>query len=211
MPHWRMKLDSAEKNSDLPTIEARYSAKKLLRVLWIGVVFTALCTFIAFGHLTNPAPGIIVLIAAYCGIFIFGFGALRLLFQFITRSGRVAITVNADGIRDVRVAAEAIPWAAISDVSPFAVPKPSLWPFGKREYNVSGLFLTLLPECEAGLAISWGARASRVANRVIGMNGIYINGAGLEIDWDEFLKVSKAYLNAVRTRPKREEAVVGPR
>lgn len=189
-------LEGSAKNTNPASVEARYSRKRLVRALWIGAGGTALCTLIAFGHLTGSAPGIIVLIAAYCGIFIFGLGALRFMVQLVMRSDEVAITVNSDGIRDRRVAAEIIPWAAISDVTPLEAAKPSLWPFGNREYKTFGMFLHLRPGCEASLGISWTTRVSKVVNGLLGVSGIYIDGAGLDVDCDELLRLSLAYLKA---------------
>jgi hypothetical protein len=190
-----MKFDALENHSDLPTLEGRYSIRKLLKAIWVGLLFTAISVWIAF-YLRNPTPNVIALMAAYCGIALFGFGTLRFLSQLVARSGRIAITVNSNGIRDARIVEKQIPWKAISTVSPFLVPKKlSLWAFAK-ECNISGMFISLRPEFEGSLALPWMTRVSGGTNKLFGMEGILINGAGVDIDCEQLLTLSRAYVNA---------------
>jgi hypothetical protein len=72
------------------------------------------------------------------------------------------VTVTPEGIRDTRVAAEVIPWSAITGIS--------TWQYRGQKIMV----LAVDPATESGLTLTRIARWSRGANRALGADGLCI-------------------------------------
>lgn len=82
------------------------------------------------------------------------------------------VTISPEGLRDVRVAREVIPWSAVERVS--------MWSGQGQRFVV----LAIAPEVERGLTLTRIARWTRAANRRLGADGLIISAHGLRIDVD---------------------------
>jgi hypothetical protein len=183
--------------SDRATIEGRYSAWKLLKAIWAGVLLLAGCIWIVFGHFAHPGPNLILLMAAYSGLPWFSLLVLRNMYLLIKRTGQVAIAVTPNGIRDNRISQSQIPWQAVLNVRPYSFPKPSLWPFGKRQQIAAGMIVKLRPEFAKSFIIPSLLERMNQASSSWLCGGNLINGSGVDIDCDELLEISKSYVDRV--------------
>jgi hypothetical protein len=124
-------------------------------------------------------------LVGWTGIVFFGLCTLIAAWRFIAQRGPV-ITISPDGIRDIRVAADVIPWRAVRHIS--------TWSYERQ----SAMILAVDPAIEAGLSLSTIARWSRGANTALGANGLAVTAGGVKIGYDALLATSVAYWQAHR-------------
>jgi hypothetical protein len=96
------------------------------------------------------------------------------------------LTLAPHGIRDIRLAAEFIPWRAVRQIS--------TWDNEGERIMV----LAIDPAVERTLTLTRLARWSRAGNRTRGADGLCIGPTGLTIDYDALLDTSLAYMQAHR-------------
>jgi hypothetical protein len=82
------------------------------------------------------------------------------------------VTISSEGIRDIRIASETIPWHGIKNIS--------TWSYGRNKVMV----LALDPRLESALTLTRLARFSRGPNSVLGANGLCIAPRGLKINYN---------------------------
>jgi len=162
-------------------LEIESSPGKMLRLVGIGVVMTALSAAIALALL--PGIGSYQQIWGYAGLVFFGLATAVALWRLFATHGPV-VTIAPDGIRDTRVAAEFVPWSAVTGIS--------TWEFAGQKVMV----LKVEPACESGLTLSVATRWSRGANRALGADGLAITAQGLKIDYQTLFDTSRAYAQA---------------
>jgi hypothetical protein len=156
------------------TIEIRQSPWEMLKMLAIGIGFVATSIFIAYqGNIFYVAIGIF-------GIVFFGALTLFVLWRLLTQMGPV-VTVSPGGVRDKRVAAETIPWSAITGISTWTA------------YSQPAIMLAVRPEVEKRLRLSLLTRLARRANASLGADGLAIASQGLSIGHDALLDTITAY------------------
>jgi hypothetical protein len=149
----------------------------------LGIGMTALCGAIAFGFIPDDRKGGLGVIAGWAGLVFFGLITALVLWRLLTSRGPV-VTLSPEGIRDVRVAAETIPWTAVHDIS--------AW--GYRGQRI--MVLAVDPELEKRLTLTRIARWSRGPNTALGADGLCVTAQGLKIGHDELLSRSIAYAKA---------------
>jgi hypothetical protein len=167
-------------------VEIKQSPLRMLGLIAIGVVLTALCVGIAFHLFPDLHANLYQEFMAYAGVVFFGLCTIIGLWRLLSVSGPV-VTITPDGIRDTRVAAEMIPWSAITGIS--------TWQYRGQKIMV----LAADPATEAGLTLTRIARWSRGANRALGADGLCIAVAGLSIKYDALLQTCMAHVQNRRT------------
>ncbi len=145
------------------TIEIKQSPWEMLKLLAIGIGFIATSIFIAYqGSVLYIAIGIF-------GLVFFGALTLFVIWRLLTQFGAV-VTISPGGVRDKRVAADTIPWSAITDISTWSA------------YNQPAIILAIRPEVEKRLKLS-----------MITADGLAIASQGLSLGHDALLDTLLAY------------------
>jgi hypothetical protein len=190
---WRM-ADTTKTDGTTPTVSGtgrptnsqtlviENAPGKLLLLAGVGIVMTA--TSIAVFFLPGAVSLVRIVIGGFGTVF-FGLCTgvwLWRLFRWRTP----VVTISPEGIRDTRIAAEMIPWSAVTGIS--------TWQFSGQKVMV----LAMRPDVEDRLGLARAAHWSRGANRALGADGLCVRAAGLKIDYDSLLQISKDYANAQR-------------
>jgi hypothetical protein len=164
------------------TIEIEASPIRMLGLGALGLLMTALSAAIMLNAFPVP-PGSLAEFGGYAGTVFFGACTVLALWRTFTTHGPV-VTITREGIRDVRVAAEVIPWGAVNDIK--------VWESNGQRVMV----LAVDPAIEGWLNLTRIARWSRGANRALGADGLCVTAQGLKIGFDELLATSFAYARA---------------
>jgi hypothetical protein len=159
---------------------------KLLRAALIGAVFSAICIAAALGWFDNVQPGSFREFVSYIGAVFFPVLAVGALWRALATRGPVLI-LSREGIQDLRLAAELIPWNAIQDIAVREVR-------GHRS-----IMLSIDPAVEAKLTFNPIIRWTRKADRAFGMSGLSIGAADLKIGFDDLLATTLAFARAGRS------------
>jgi hypothetical protein len=162
-------------------IEIEGSPAKLLGLLGLGVLMTALSAAIAIPLLPDFRPNVIQQFVCYFGAIFFGACTVVIAWRLVTASGAV-VTITPQGIRDTRVAAEFIPWRAVRKIH--------TWQFHRQKIMV----LAIDPAVERQLTLTKAARWSRGANRALGADGLCITAQGLKIDYQTLFDISQNHI-----------------
>jgi hypothetical protein len=161
------------------TIMIENSPTKMLRLVAGGVVLVVVSLF-----LTIP-DGIVTKLIGWFGIIFFGLCTIVTLWRLFTTRGAV-VTISPDGIRDVRIAEDMIPWGAVKKIS--------TWEYQHQKFMV----LAVDPDVTARLRLVPIARWTRDANRALGADGLCITAGGLKIDYATLLQTSMDYADVAR-------------
>ena len=108
------KPSKAVDTSGVTEIEA--SPAKMAFLVVLGVFMTGISLAIALGLFGELRAGDFMIYIAWFGVAFFGlalFGAIR---SMMTMNG-VVVTLSPQGIRDIRISKEPIPWADIRDIT----------------------------------------------------------------------------------------------
>jgi hypothetical protein len=165
------------------TVEIKAAVGQMALLALGAAAFTAGAVFILANGLAPP--GSFKELAVYVGVSFFGFCTVMIVWRMITGRGTV-VTIGPDGIRDVRVADNTIPWSAISDIGTWTA------------HGQKIMVLAVSPEVEAGLGLTRAASWSRGANRALGADGLCVTAQGIKIGYDALLATTTAYAEAGR-------------
>lgn len=165
------------------TITIPGSPWKMWGLFLLGIGMTALSLALALSAFPGKPVALVGRAAGVIGTLFFGFCTVMILWRANTATGPV-VTLSPTGIRDVRVAAQEVPWQAIQGIS--------TWSYQGQNIMVLGV----APEVEAGLQLSTIARMTRGANRALGADGLCIASQGLKVGYDELLALATAYATA---------------
>ena len=91
------------------------------------------------------------------------------------------LSVDRNGIRDLRVSPDVIPWDAVEQIGISEVKKQKF------------VTLRVTPALEQQLVASAGRKLMKAANHALGVDGIVINPSGLQVDPPTLLEVCNAY------------------
>jgi hypothetical protein len=167
-------------------VEIEASPLRMFGLAVLGLLMTALSAAIALHVFPDVQPGSLVEFAGYAGTLFFGACTVLALWRAFTTRGPV-VTITREGIRDVRVAAEIIPWRAVNGLK--------VWESNGQRVMV----LAVDPAVEAGLNLTRIARWTRGANRALGADGLCVTAQGLKTGFDQLLATSLAYARASRS------------
>jgi hypothetical protein len=167
------------------TIEIESSPLKLALLFGAGVLMTAGGAVLAFGWFPELAANAYARFIGYMSLVFFAACTMAALMRLFTARGPV-ITIGPQGIRDTRVAADFIPWSAVTGIS--------TWEHRRQKIVV----LAVEPATEASLLLTRIARWTRSANRALGADGLAIAAQGLKIDHDTLLATVTAYWQTAR-------------
>ncbi|WKW49851.1 STM3941 family protein [Rhodomicrobium lacus] len=167
------------------TIEIGRSVWKTLGLAVMGAFMTVamLLPFMLDGQRMGRGQEILLLCCA-------GFFALATIVIFkrlFTQTGPI-LTIGPEGLRDSRIAAETIPWQAITGLS--------TWTYKCQKVLVLGV----LPEVEEALAISPLVKHLRPANRMFGLNGLRVGTTDLQISYANLWDLVVAYRRAAEVK-----------
>ncbi|WP_139020645.1 STM3941 family protein [Bradyrhizobium sp. ORS 285] len=159
------------------------SPLKLLRAALIGAVVSAICIGVALGWFDNVQPGSFREFVCYVGAVFFPLLTLRALWRAFATPGPVLI-LSREGIQDLRLAAELIPWDAIQDIAV------------RGAGRSRSIMLSIDPAVETKLTFNTILRWTRTADRAFGMNGLSVRAGDLKIGFDELLAATLAFARA---------------
>jgi hypothetical protein len=180
------------------TITIEGSTEKLVSLTLVGVLLTAGAGALAFGLV--PEDALFARLLGLTGLVVFALCTLVAAWQLLSQSGPV-ITMSPQGIRDTRIAAETIPWSAVTNVSTL-----------KYRYSRS-VGLSIDATIEARLTFSRIVRCTRPINLAFGEEELPISASGMKTDFEMLMASTMAYWQAWRgrqTHPHRASSDPGP-
>jgi hypothetical protein len=161
------------------------SPVRMIGLVLAGVLMTAASGFVAVMY-AGRSDDFAEIFGGLAAVF-FGACTVMLLWRWATTRGPV-VTITPDGIRDVRVAEEIIPWGAVIAIS--------TW----QSSGQSVMVLAVDPAVEAHLTLTRVARWSRGPNRLLGADGLCITAQGLQISYDQLLATCQTYAQTYGAR-----------
>ncbi|RWJ04841.1 MAG: hypothetical protein EOR25_29730 [Mesorhizobium sp.] len=191
-----MKIDTSR------TVEIAYSPVKLIAFIGLAIALTAGAAVLAF-HWDSDIPpryefiGYFNAFVACFAMLLSGYAAGTLIWRLAAIRGPV-VTITPEGIRDIRVAREVIPWRAVHSIDYW---KPH-----------KAMVLTIDPAVETSLSLTRAARWSRGPNRFFGVDGLCISARELKMSYIELLATSLAYREAANGEPMQAwKGLISPR
>lgn len=166
-------------------VEILGSPIKLLGLVVLGVLMTAVSAAVAIPLFPDFEPDVRTRLICYFGVAFFALCTGVAAWRLVRTRGPV-VTITPDGIRDIRVAPEFIPWSAVKRIS--------TW----ESYGQKMMILAVDPALERRLTLGPIARWSRGANRALGADGLCITAQGLKIDYPTLLEISQDRFQARR-------------
>lgn len=163
------------------TYTFRQSPWQMLGLLLLAALMTALSGLVAFGWIDGRRGGGFMMVIGYAGLVFFGLGLVLIAWRIVNTRGPV-LKISPAGIRDTRVAAEPIPWAAINGVGTWSAHKQSF------------LIVAVDPAVERTIRQTRISRWTRSANRAIGADGLFIATTGLDLDHEDLKRLVLAFL-----------------
>jgi hypothetical protein len=171
---------------DTRTIEFHASPTRLLTLLAFSGMSTAIAAALAFRLLPNLPNDPTVVSAGYTGLVFFTFCAAVAVWRLLAQRGPV-VTISPAGLRDVRVAAQPIPWRAIKSISTMQMQRQMV------------LLIAIDPAEEARLTLTRVARWMRTANRAHGVDGLVVSAHGLKVGYPTLFYTCRDYWEAWRS------------
>ena len=171
------------------TLEIPGSPAKLIGLAGIGVLMTGLSAAMALRWIPEIPAGSFAQLVGSIGFLFFGLCLAVALWRLLAQRGPV-VTITPEGIRDIRVAAEVVPWSAIRGIS--------TWELARQKVMV----LAVDPAVESRLTLTRIAKYSRGANRSLGADGLCTTAQGLQIGYDTLFATRAAYFEAAQKRTR---------
>jgi len=169
-------------------MEIKGSRVKLLGVLTAGVVMTTAASDLVFDWIPpagryGASGGSVAW--GWFGLLFFGWCTAVSLRRLLT-AGRTVVTITPEGIKDIRIPIDFVPWRGVRDISTGQI--------GWGRFIV----LAVEPSVEARLALAPIAKWSLGLSRMLGTDGLCVAAIGLKINHDALLKACLAYWRAAR-------------
>ena len=154
------------------TLEIAASQARTFRQLLLGILLTLIAALL-LAYEGDGAPPI-----AWFAAIIFGGFTFFVLWRLVTMERGPVVTISPRGIRDIRLAAEFLPWTAVRNISSHA----------------KMMVLTVDPAAVARLTLSPAARTAHAA----GPKTFYIRAADLDTDFDRLLMMCAIYAETAK-------------
>jgi hypothetical protein len=165
------------------TIEFHASPARQLTLLAFSAMSIVIAAALAFRLLPGaPSDGAMVS-TGYTGIAFFGFCAAVAIWRLLSQRGPM-VTVSPEGLLDVRVSKEPIPWRAIKSISTRQMQRQVV------------LLVAVDPASEEKLTLTRVARWMRNANRSLGADGLVISPQGLKVGYPTLYYTCRDYWEA---------------
>lgn len=165
------------------TIEIGYSPLKMLGLAMLFLTLSAAAGGVAFGLILDIAPNSARRFVGWLGFLFFGLATGVICWRGATQRSPI-LTLSPCGILDTRVAPEVIPWRAVHTVSTWSA------------YCQKSMVLGIDPALMARLSLTRHARWTRNANRLFGLDGVWVQLQGLKIRYRDLLAAAIAYREA---------------
>ncbi len=165
-------------------IEIKGSRLKLTGLFALGVLMTALSAAVAFGSV--PARDAVV---GWLGLLFSGY-CTAVLFRRLLIADRAVLTITPNGIRDIRISTDFVPWSGICDIT------------SRRVRGQRFIVIGADPAVERHLALTATAKWSRGLNHVLGLDGLCISATGLQINHYALFKTCLTYWQASGRHPQ---------
>ncbi len=159
---------------------------KLFGLGVLGIGMTALSAAVAIPLLGNVPPGSFAQFVGYVGVVFFALCTVLIFRRAATMRGPV-VTMAPEGIRDIRIAPEFIPWPAIQ----------GMWTWSLSGQKI--LILAVDPAVRERLTTTRIAKWTRGANAALGADGVGITAQGLAVNYDTLMKTVADYWDAARS------------
>lgn len=169
-------------------IEFHASPARLMTLLVFSAMSTGIAAVLAFRLFPNMPSDPAAVSAGYSGMVFFSFCAAVAIWRLVAQRGAV-VTVSPAGLRDVRVAAEPIPWRAIRSISTWQMQRQMV------------LVVAVDPAAEERLTLTRLARWTRSANRKLGADGLVVSAHGLQVGYPTLFYTCRDYWEAWRNAP----------
>jgi len=165
---------------DFPEVEIGYSSAKLLLLTGAGVLMTLASAAIAFNWFHADNIDTSKMTAGYFAGAFFGL-ATCVAGRKLMSSGRPVVVISRDGIRDLRISDELIPWESVEAISS--------WQYSGQKSMV----LEVEPSVAERLNTSSVRRFFTQVNKTLGIDGVIISSAGLAVDVDALIETCIKY------------------
>lgn len=162
-------------------IEFRYAVRSMSGLTLAAALMTALSILIAVRAFPNVPAGSYAEFVGYVGVIFFGACTVIAGWRLISQRGPV-VTLTRSGFRDVRLAAEEIPWSAISQLGHVTINDQDL------------LAIVVAPDVEAKLTLTRVVRWTREANRKLGIDALCTSALGLNTTFETLYTLSEMAL-----------------
>lgn len=169
------------------TLQIAASPVKRAGMFLLSLVMVAVALFPIGYTWGTPAANSLAVFFCYIGVVLFSAMGLLILWKLFRERGTV-IEIGPEGIRDIRVAEEFIPWNAVLDIY--------TWTYQRQSVMV----LAVTEEAERQLTLSRIARWSRKANASLGADGLCIAAGGLKISHAALQEATLQYIAAWHER-----------
>jgi hypothetical protein len=170
------------------TIEFYTSPARLITLLLFSTMSTGIAAALAFRLFPNMINDPAATSAGYTGMVFFSFCSAVAIWRLIQQRG-AAVTLSPAGLRDVRVAAEPIPWRAIKSIATLQMQRQMV------------LVVTIDPAEEGRLTLTRVARWTRNANRRLGAHGLVVSPQGLTVGYPTLFYTCRDFWEAWRKAP----------
>jgi hypothetical protein len=157
-------------------------ARQVALLVFAGMSF-ALAAALALNRIPNMPADPAAMQSGYFGMAFFGFCAAVAIWRLWAQRGPL-VTVSPAGLRDVRVAAEPIPWSAIRSISTAQMQRQTV------------LLVAIDPDAEKQLTITRTARWMREAHRRHGADGFVVSPHGLKVGFPTLFYTSRDFWEA---------------
>jgi hypothetical protein len=169
-------------------IEFHASPARLLTLLVFSAMSMGIAAVLAFRLFPNMPNDPAAVSAGYSGMLFFSFCAAVAIWRLNAQRGPI-VTISPGGLRDVRVAADPIPWRAIKGISTWQMQRQTV------------LVVAVDPATEARLTLTRLARWTRSANRKLGADGLVVSSQGLKVGYPTLYYTCRDYWEAWRNAP----------
>ncbi|MCC6887214.1 MAG: hypothetical protein IT536_01545 [Hyphomicrobiales bacterium] len=169
------------------TLEFYASPTRQLTLLSFSAMSIAVAAALAFRLFPDMPNDPAAVSAGYSGLAFFGLCAAVAVWRLVAQRGAI-VTLSPAGLRDVRVAAEPIPWRAIKRISTWQLQRQMV------------LVVAVDPAFEASLTLTRLARWTRSAHRSLGADGLVVSAYGLKVSYVTLYYACLDYWTAWRDR-----------
>ena len=159
-----------------PVLRVRQSARENLKLVLMAVVMLAASVFVVLSADSLPMA-----LAGWAGLVFFGAGSVVLGHRALALRGPVLV-VDGAGIHDRRVSRDVLPWHEVRSAG--------VWGFSGQRM----LVLTVDDAAWERIGVLALPRATRTANRSLGVDGLTFTTEGLPVGFDELTGAVEAHL-----------------